>query len=187
MDIDSVIVAGVLFCYLISKNRRKKRLVKTRKINTERATKGFYRAYFLPMKANDPGQFHKYTRMSVKAFNNLLNMLMPYLKRRISDGINAEERLAITLHYFSQGTTMQTIAWKYHVGHSTVHYIIKETSVAIWEVLSSQYLRPPASQEDWLKIAEEFEREWNFPHCIRALDGKHVKIQARAKSGSLFF
>jgi hypothetical protein len=35
----------------------------------------------------------------------------------------------------------------------------------------------PSSEEQWEAIADEFDRRWSFPHCIRALDGKHVVVQ----------
>ena len=36
------------------------------------------------------------------------------------------------------------------------------------------------------KIASEFERKWNFPHCIAAIDGKHIIMQRPYRSGSYF-
>lgn len=35
-------------------------------------------------------------------------------------------------------------------------------------------------------MAEEYERKWNFPHCLGALDGKHVVLQKPVHSGSEF-
>jgi hypothetical protein len=43
---------------------------------------------------------------------------------------------------------MQTTAWKYQVGLTTVHFIIKEVCEAIWKALSPLYLKPPNSEED---------------------------------------
>lgn len=45
----------------------------------------------------------------------------------------------------------------------------------------------PASPEEWLRVANEFEEKWNFPHCVGAMDGKHIIIQAPFHSGSDFF
>ncbi|XP_071633969.1 uncharacterized protein [Temnothorax longispinosus] len=43
------------------------------------------------------------------------------------------------------------------------------------------------SQENWLYVEEKFAQRWNFPHCVGALDGKHVVIMAPANSGSTFY
>lgn len=45
----------------------------------------------------------------------------------------------------------------------------------------------PKSQAEWLRISEEYEKRWNFPHCIGALDGKHIHIECPAGSGSEYF
>jgi len=39
----------------------------------------------------------------------------------------------------------------------------------------------------WKNVADEFWQKWNFPNCIGAVDGKHVRIKAPKDSGSEFF
>ncbi|KAG8228652.1 hypothetical protein J437_LFUL008303 [Ladona fulva] len=41
------------------------------------------------------------------------------------------------------------------------------------------------TEENWLIIAEGFERRVNFPHCIGAIDGKHIRVIQPKESGSL--
>jgi hypothetical protein len=48
-------------------------------------------------------------------------------------------------------------------------------------------LQIPSTEEGWLQIAQEFDEKWNFPHCLGALDGKHVILQAPVNSGSEYF
>ena len=66
--------------------------------------------------------------------------------------------------------------------------IISETCKAIWdELINKGYLDHPKSEHDWLKVAQEFEDRWNVPNALGAKDGKHVVMQAPARSGSYFF
>ena len=40
--------------------------------------------------------------------------------------------------------------------------------------------------DDWLAISKEFDKVWNMPHVIGAIDGKHVQIQCPKKSGTIY-
>lgn len=44
----------------------------------------------------------------------------------------------------------------------------------------------PTNESEWNAVANGFEDRWNYPHCIGAIDGKHVVIQKPSKSGSTF-
>lgn len=45
----------------------------------------------------------------------------------------------------------------------------------------------PTSAKEWIKTAKEFENAWNFPHCLGAIDGKHIVIQSPQHSGTEFY
>lgn len=45
----------------------------------------------------------------------------------------------------------------------------------------------PNTEEEWIKIAYDFNAKWQFPNCLGALDGKHVNMRCPKKSGSLNF
>ena len=54
-------------------------------------------------------------------------------------------------------------------------------------LLERNFLSVPNSQAAWKTIAKAFNEKWNFPHCLGAIDGKHVVMQAPSGSGSEFY
>ena len=48
-------------------------------------------------------------------------------------------------------------------------------------------MKPPQEVADWKVISKEFENLWKFPHCLRAIDGKHVAIECTKLSGTQYF
>lgn len=72
------------------------------------------------------------------------------------------------------------------MGKSTVANIIKEVAECLWDVLYETYM-PVPTQIDFKNIAEDFYKIWNFPNCVGALDGKHIRLRCPKNSGSMFF
>nr|XP_050031089.2 uncharacterized protein LOC126527339 [Dermacentor andersoni] len=80
---------------------------------------------------------------------------------------------------------MKIIAKSYRISSSAASQIVKQTCLALRNVLQPIYLATPTTAQ-WKEIANDFETLWQFPNCIGAIDGKHVCIEAPGNSGTLF-
>ena len=96
-------------------------------------------------------------------------------KHHVREPISPEERLAVTLRYLATGDSQHSLGFMFKLGRSTVNGIINEVCEELWNALSD-YVKPPTSVDDWKKISADFNELWNMPHCLGALDGKHVGI-----------
>ena len=74
----------------------------------------------------------------------------------------------------------------FKVGHSTIGLNVVDTCKALCNVLSAESMKLPRTREEWYNISEDFEKRWNLPNCIVALDGKHVNIDI-GNAGSTYF
>lgn len=88
--------------------------------------------------------------------------------------------------YMATGESFRSLQFAFRISHSYISIIIRETLSAIYKSLVPIFI-PSPTKEALTKKAEEFWERWNFPNCIGALDGKHIRIFAPAKSGSLYF
>ncbi|XP_024875884.1 protein ANTAGONIST OF LIKE HETEROCHROMATIN PROTEIN 1-like, partial [Temnothorax curvispinosus] len=127
--------------------------------------------------------------MSSTQLENLLQIVGPKLQKQthIREPVSAEERLCLTLRYLACGDSMVSISYQYLLGCTTISNIISETCEAIWNMLCPVVLPSSLTKEDWLRIAADFENQCNFPHCIGAIDGKHIVIQCPANAGSTYY
>ena len=170
------------------KRKHKKRMW-VRKIFQERKQKGEFHLLIQELRIHDQEYFFKYFRMSPTRYEHFLGMVAPLITKSSvkRETIGASERLSVTLRYLVTGDSQVTIATSFRISPTSIGRIINDTSEAIWITLKEKYMMAPQNENQWKVIASEFERKWNFNHCIGAIDGKHVVMQAPARSGSLFF
>ncbi|KAJ8914321.1 hypothetical protein NQ315_011308 [Exocentrus adspersus] len=137
----------------------------------------------------DSYRFWNYLRMSSEMFDELLRKIGSYIAKTDiwrEDIINPTQRLALTIRFLASGDSMSSLYYAYRISLSSVSNIIRETTQVIWDILAPEVFLKCTSNE-WKDIARNFETKWNFPHCIGAIDGKHVVIQAPKNSGSLYY
>ncbi|XP_018575037.1 protein ALP1-like [Anoplophora glabripennis] len=137
----------------------------------------------------DRSMYFNYLRMNVETFEALHTLVRPVIEKKktvVREPISSITRLQITLRYLASGDCMRSIAYAFRCAPNTVSEIVHETCQSIWLQLKELVLKKPSSKE-WLEIAEDYESIWHFPHCIGAIDGKHIVMQAPANSGSIYY
>ncbi len=137
----------------------------------------------------DEAAFKRLTRITPEMWHHLLGRVGPRIKKQDTDQRCALEpglKLAVTLRYLATGETFRSLAFGYRVSHSSIVQFLPEVCEAIILELSPEVMRVPRTAEEWRRVAEDFEK-WNMPHCLGAIDGKHVPITQPPKSGSMYW
>ncbi|XKL59922.1 hypothetical protein PGB90_000938 [Kerria lacca] len=100
--------------------------------------------------------------------------------------ITNHDRLAVTLEFLVTGDSYTSLQYLFRISKQSISQIIPVVCEALIEVLKEN-MKIPSSVYERLHIAKKIEDMWNFPHCLGAIDGKHVILQAPQNSGSEFF
>ena len=173
----------------LTESKRKRKEMWVRKIYKERKSKGEFHHLIKEMMLYDHELFFKYFRMSPTKYEDLLRKVAPRIEKCSDkrEPIGPSERLSVTLRYLFTGDAQATIAASFRISPASIGRIINETANVLWEVLAPEYILCPSSEHEWRHIAGEFERKWQFNHCVGAIDGKHIVMQVPSRAGSSFF
>ncbi|KAJ8897772.1 hypothetical protein PR048_003122, partial [Dryococelus australis] len=91
-----------------------------------------------------------------------------------------------TLRYLATGRTHEDLKFSCRFAPQTSEKIIPDTCEVIFKALRN-YCKCPTTEKESENVAGECEHRWNFPNCIRAVDGKHVAITPPPRSESYFY
>lgn len=130
------------------------------------------------LEQQDHENFINYFRMETVLFEKLLQLVGPSITKQsaVREAIPPETRLHITIRYLASGDSMRSLSYAYRVGHNTISKIVSETCEVIWECLKDTVFIKN-NEKSWQNVIDDFERLWNYPNCIGAIDGKHVTLQ----------
>ncbi|XP_050547894.1 uncharacterized protein LOC126909504 [Daktulosphaira vitifoliae] len=172
-----------LLSYLTPKKRKT-----TDNIFKNRESEGFFEILINRHLTSNHVRFREYFRINYEQFNFLLSLVEEKLtlppNNRIKNPISPAEKLAVTLRYLATGESLRSLAFAFRISHNYLSIIIKKTLAELKIKLVSIFL-PDSKNIDYKQKSAEFSYKSNFPNCILAIDGKHVRIRSSSSSGSL--
>ena len=95
----------------------------------------------------------------------------------------------LTLRFLVSGDSQVSLIFSFRMRKKSVSRIVSETCEAIIKVhldYYNDYTSSSETEEQWKRIAQEFEELWQFPHVVGVRDGKHVVIEAPTRSSTLY-
>lgn len=133
--------------------------------------------------------FNENFHMDLNSFDMLYDRLKERLTFKINtrpvDRIPEKLRLAIVLEYLASGSIGRHMSSIYRISQSSFAVILDQVCDAIVAEFKDEFME--FSNENWVKVANDFNYKWNLPNCLGAIDGKHVPIVCPPNSGSLFY
>lgn len=94
--------------------------------------------------------------------------------------------LFLFFRYLASGCTFTDLHYNYRIGILTARKIVERVCTAILSTMREECIPTPTC-ERWESIASDFESTANFPHCLGAVDGKHIRLTSPFNSGSMYF
>ncbi|GFU02559.1 DDE Tnp4 domain-containing protein [Trichonephila clavipes] len=126
-------------------------------------------------------KFRQYFRLTPVLFDYVLNNIRDELTskpyNRHKKPICPEEKLCILVRHLATGESFRSLAFQYRVSHSWISVILREVVEAIIKRMFHVVL-PTPTMGQFQKVAQQYSTKWNFPNCIGAIDGKHIRIKA---------
>ena len=172
------------------RRRRRERTMWVRPWLSRRAEYGAYTNLMKELELEDPKAFRNYLRMEPAMFKELMDRVAPRLAKQSTNcraPLEPGLKLAITVRFLATGDSYKSLMYSFRVAHNSICRFLGEVCEAIIAEYANELIKCPVNPTEWLAVAKVFEDRWNLPHCIGAIDGKHVAIRPPPKGGSMYF
>lgn len=191
-DIEKTLLTLVLLEALDEEKDMPNRRGPTRGWVKRREEKGYYSNLVKELRMEDTQGYKEMMRMNYNTFLLILQEIEQDITvQELTNGgckrIMPAERLTLTLRYLATGESYSSLSFQFRISKRAISYIVQEVCSAISKNLMSVYLSVPKTEEEWMRIADEFNERWNFPNAIGAIDGKHIILQRPFGGGSHFY
>ncbi len=141
-------------------------------------------------KVEDPAAFQNFVRFEPAMFQEMVDRLTPRITKTDTNYRKALDpglKLAITLRYLATGESSKTLQYGFRVGYNTICLLVPHVCQAIVDNYHEEVIKTPTTPQDWMVVANQMNRRWQYHHCLGAIDGKHVAIRKPMKAGSYYF
>ena len=119
-------------------------------------------------------------RMSKTSFEELVNILGPYLEKQITGmrkPISTVYQIASFLYFISDEARYRKTANSFGISRGLVSLIVRKVSKVIVEFLGKDYMKLPETVAEVEYLTQKFLEHYRFPQCIGAIDGAHIPIR----------
>ena len=116
--------------------------------------------------AHDTVAFESYRRMDLEHFSKIVDLRSERLHKKdtvMREYVKPAEMCCLAIRYLATGESFHSLEFQFQMSRVTISKIIIEVCQALYEVMGPIYLSTPKTQEEWLKLSEKFEVQWNFP------------------------
>jgi hypothetical protein len=151
---------------------------------------GQYEQLMEELRTEDVQSFINFTRFDPVTFEELVTRLAPriakkstFFRKPLSEGL----KLAIVLRHFASGDSYKSLMYGFRVSKAAIVDMVPKMCDAIIDEFGDEVMHCPTTSDEWKAQAQRFETKWNLPHCVGAIDGKHVAIKCPSNSGSTYF
>ncbi|XP_052281173.1 uncharacterized protein LOC127878685 [Dreissena polymorpha] len=120
------------------------------------------------------------SRMFLKVRHRLVKQHTRY-REPLDPGL----KLAATLRHIVSGVKYSDKQYSWRVAENTLSVVVRDVCHVICGDYVDEVMTAPSTPDEWRQLADGFLKNWNFPNCVAAIDGKHIAIRKPASSGSL--
>ena len=138
---------------------------------------------------SDDVKFKESTRMTRQQFDELVETLRPSMEHQRTriDNVDVETQVLTSIYHMAHGSSLRSLVPVFRISHASLHRFYVKTIDAIIKHVAPVHLKFPTTQQEWQSIADRFYERWQWPNCVGAIDGKHVRIEDHPGAGSLNF